>query len=74
LQPIIHTIAIPDQANSLSADRLCTCARQAGLVAKPFANITDALISVSDPQARVLICGSLYLVAHVLQANGEALS
>jgi len=74
LQPIIHTIAIPDQANSLSADRLSTCARQAGLVAKPFANITDALISISDPQARVLICGSLYLVAHVLRANGEALS
>jgi len=74
LQPLIHTIAIPDQANSLSADRLAACARQAGLDAKPFANIADALMSIREPKARVLICGSLYLVAHVLRANGETLS
>lgn len=73
LQPIIHTIAIPDQANSLSADRLSACAKQAGLTAKPFVDITQALISIRDPQARILICGSLYLVAHVLRANGESL-
>lgn len=72
LQPIIHTIAIPNQANSLSAETLCTSARQAGLTAKPFANITDALISIREPKARILICGSLYLVAHVLRANGES--
>ena len=74
LQPIIHTIAIPDQANSLSAETLSISARQAGLTAKPFANITQALMDIRDPQARILICGSLYLVAHVLRANGETIS
>jgi dihydrofolate synthase/folylpolyglutamate synthase len=47
-------------------------ARDAGIDAIEAANVQDALASIAQksPNARVLICGSLYLAGHVLRENG----
>jgi dihydroorotase len=59
---------IPVAAETIAAD-----ARAAGFAAVGMAaSVQDALkvIAAQDPQARVLICGSLYLAGRVLRDNG----
>lgn len=69
----LSTVAIPDNAASLSAEALAEIAAKVGFSARPAASIDDAIADMAArvaPPCRVLICGSLYLAGHVLARNG----
>ncbi|WP_281992897.1 bifunctional folylpolyglutamate synthase/dihydrofolate synthase [Sulfitobacter geojensis] len=68
----LHAVSIPGEAATLSAEETANAARAVGIEAIEAGNVTSALreIVASDPQARVLICGSLYLAGAVLRQNG----
>ena len=68
----LHAVSIPGEAATLSAEETANAARAVGIEAIEAENVTSALreIVASDPQARVLICGSLYLAGAVLRQNG----
>ena len=65
-------VSIPGEANTLSAAETVAAARNVGMAADEAASVTEALarIVAERPEARVLICGSLYLAGHVLRENG----
>jgi dihydrofolate synthase/folylpolyglutamate synthase len=67
----LYGVSIPGEANTLSADQTVAAALECGLAAEPAASVTDALrtIHATDPNARILICGSLYLAGNVLREN-----
>ncbi|MCH2164767.1 MAG: bifunctional folylpolyglutamate synthase/dihydrofolate synthase [Marinovum sp.] len=68
----LHAVAIPGEANTLPADEAATMARSVGLDAFEAQSVEAALASIVErvPEARVLICGSLYLAGHILRSNG----
>jgi dihydrofolate synthase/folylpolyglutamate synthase len=69
----LHSVAIPGEANSLSAEAAAGEARAAGFEARPVHDVTEALARIAagaDEPGRVLICGSLYLAGRVLADNG----
>lgn len=68
----LHAVSIPGEKNTLPAEATRDAARSAGIDATTATSVTDALatITATDPQARVLICGSLYLAGHILRENG----
>ncbi len=71
LHPICITLTIPDEANAIPAEQLHSTAQKIGLKAQTAPTIRDAIMlaAMTVPQARVLICGSLYLAGHVLALN-----
>ena len=74
LANFVVTLAIPDEANAISAEDLGRIALENGLKAAAAPSLEQALEQASRlyPQARILICGSLYLAGHVLALhNGE---
>jgi dihydrofolate synthase/folylpolyglutamate synthase len=68
----LHAVDIPDTPATLSAQETAQAATEAGIAATVAPSVADALaaIAADDPQARVLICGSLYLAGGVLRDNG----
>ena len=68
----LHAISIPGEANTLSAAETTASARAAGLAASEAGSLAAAVdcIARTAPDARILICGSLYLAGHVLRENG----
>ncbi|WP_027245397.1 bifunctional folylpolyglutamate synthase/dihydrofolate synthase [Leisingera daeponensis] len=68
----LTAVSIPGEANTLSAGETEAAARSVGIEAGTAENPLAALqaIAAKDPQARVLICGSLYLAGHILRENG----
>jgi dihydrofolate synthase/folylpolyglutamate synthase len=77
LAPLVRaarTVAIPGEANTLSAYRMAQAAASVGLDAPPADNLEAAVAALlsapSVPAPRVLICGSLYLAGHVLAEHG----
>lgn len=68
----LTAIDIPGEANTLPATRTAAAARTAGIPASIAANASEAVkrIASTDPEARILICGSLYLAGRVLRENG----
>lgn len=74
----IIALAIPEEANALSAEDLASHAAAAGIPSEIADGLEDAFSQVSCGSAgpvRVLVCGSLYLAGHVLALNeGEAVS
>lgn len=72
-----HTVAIPGETNSRTADAAAAIARERGAAACPADSVPAALRAVAaqaDPGAgpgRVLICGSLYLAGRVLALNSD---
>jgi dihydrofolate synthase/folylpolyglutamate synthase len=64
-------VSIPGEANTLPAEITAEAARAAGLRADCAPDIRTALtrIIAEAPEARILICGSLYLAGHVLREN-----
>ncbi|AHD02378.1 bifunctional folylpolyglutamate synthase/dihydrofolate synthase [Leisingera methylohalidivorans] len=68
----LTAISIPDEVNTLSAEETEAAAKSVGIAAGTAESTLAALqaIIASDPQARVLICGSLYLAGHILRENG----
>jgi len=68
----LHAVSIPGEKNTLPAEATRDAARAAGLQAVTAGSVAEALagIAATAPQARVLICGSLYLAGTVLRENG----
>ncbi|WP_193140056.1 folylpolyglutamate synthase/dihydrofolate synthase family protein [Meridianimarinicoccus sp. MJW13] len=64
----VQAVSIPGAEATLSAEETTHAAQQAGLAAAPARDVADACarIAATSPQARVLICGSLYLAGAVL--------
>lgn len=68
----LHAVSIPGQAATLTASDTAQAARAAGLPAHQADSVAAALHSIiaQDPDARILICGSLYLAGEILKENG----
>ncbi len=68
----LHAVSIPGEAATLSAKETAAAAGAVGIEAFEAETVEAALrdILASDPQAKVLICGSLYLAGAVLRQNG----
>ncbi|WP_321830040.1 folylpolyglutamate synthase/dihydrofolate synthase family protein [Thalassovita sp.] len=65
-------VSIPDEPNSLPAEETARMAREVGMQASEADNVQSALAAIvaEEPNARVLICGSLYLAGAILRENG----
>ncbi|WP_431301239.1 bifunctional folylpolyglutamate synthase/dihydrofolate synthase [Tabrizicola sp. BL-A-41-H6] len=68
----LHAVTIPGEKNTLPAEVTRDAARAAGIDATTAPSVADALATIAarTPEARVLICGSLYLAGTVLRENG----
>ncbi|WP_299838662.1 folylpolyglutamate synthase/dihydrofolate synthase family protein [uncultured Jannaschia sp.] len=68
----LHAVSIPGEPNTLSAAETLSAARAAGMRASEAGSLDIAVerIAATAPDARILICGSLYLAGHVLRTNG----
>ena len=68
----LQAVSIPGERNTLPAEDTRDAALAAGINAATAPSVAAALASIAaaDPQARVLICGSLYLAGSVLRENG----
>ncbi|SFJ77591.1 bifunctional folylpolyglutamate synthase/dihydrofolate synthase [Jannaschia pohangensis] len=65
-------VSIPGEANTLSAADTVAAAARAGIAATTADSVASAIatITATDPDARILICGSLYLAGSILRENG----
>lgn len=65
-------ISIPDEVNTLSAEDTSAAATKVGMISAQAESAAAALamITKQQPEARVLICGSLYLAGAILRENG----
>ncbi len=72
LHPVaLLALTIPGEANALPAQEIAARASAIGLPARPVGSIRSALREAAKvPNARVLVCGSLYLAGDVLAKNG----
>lgn len=73
----VITLAIPNEANAISADDLARTVQSLGVEVQVATSVENAVQQASQwaPAARILICGSLYLAGHVLAADqGETMS
>jgi dihydrofolate synthase / folylpolyglutamate synthase len=68
----LHAVSIPNEVNTLPAETTAQAARDAGIPAHIAPSVAAALATIAAhaPQARVLICGSLYLAGHILRDHG----
>ncbi|KQX38593.1 bifunctional folylpolyglutamate synthase/dihydrofolate synthase [Devosia sp. Root436] len=67
----VLTLTIPGEANAHKAVHIADEASKAGFAARPMRSVRAALkAAAAVPDARVLICGSLYLAGDVLAKNG----
>jgi dihydrofolate synthase/folylpolyglutamate synthase len=68
----LHAVSIPGEKNTLPAEVTRDAARAVGIDAVAAGSVAEALagIAARTPEARVLICGSLYLAGTVLRENG----
>ena len=68
----LTAVSIPGEANTIPAEDTARCAADVGLPASTAASVQDAITAIraAHPQARILICGSLYLAGHVMRENG----
>lgn len=69
----VFTVRVPEAEASFSAEDLANIARGAGLYAEPVETVADAIYAIgasAEPGARIVICGSLYLVGAVLREYG----
>lgn len=65
----LTALSIPDEVNTLPASETARLAREVGHPVHEADDLHAALIGIAaqQPDARVLICGSLYLAGHVLR-------
>ncbi|SDE05091.1 bifunctional folylpolyglutamate synthase/dihydrofolate synthase [Ruegeria marina] len=68
----LTAVSIPGEANTLTAEQTETTAKAVGMVARTAPDVATALARIveTEPEARVLICGSLYLAGNILRENG----
>jgi len=69
----LTALSIPGEAATIPADETARIAADVGLPASTAASVQDAIIAIRNltPQARILICGSLYLAGHVIRENSK---
>ncbi|MFW2541059.1 bifunctional folylpolyglutamate synthase/dihydrofolate synthase [Primorskyibacter sp. 2E107] len=67
----LTAVSIPGEANTLPATETARMAQKSGHRESEAESLADALRSITAeaPEARILICGSLYLAGHVLRRN-----
>jgi dihydrofolate synthase/folylpolyglutamate synthase len=67
----LSAVSIPGEKNTLPADHTARVAREVGITADEAPGLAEALVAIArqHPEARVLICGSLYLAGTVLREN-----
>ncbi len=67
----LHAVSIPGEASTLSSHETAQAARAVGLEAAEAENVAAAIsdITKQEPEARIVICGSLYLAGNVLREN-----
>ena len=65
-------VTIPGEANAAPAEAIAAAARSVGIAASTAPSVLDAVRNLANHggNARVLICGSLYLAGKVLAENG----
>ena len=70
----LTAVSIPDEVNTIPAEQTAKIAQAAGLPSKTAESVEAAIdaIVAETPQARILICGSLYLAGHVIRMNQSA--
>ena len=68
----LHAVSIPGETATLPAATTAQAALDVGMMAVQAQDVMTALreIVAQAPQARVLICGSLYLAGNILRSNG----
>lgn len=68
----LHAVDIPGETNTLPAEQTAKVATDVGLTATSAKDVLAAIdeITQTDPNARILICGSLYLAGAILRENG----
>ena len=66
-------VSIPNEINTLSAEETVGKARAAGMHSMAAQTIDNAIQTViqKDPNARILLCGSLYLAGEILRQNNQ---
>ncbi len=64
-------VSIPGEANTIPAAETAQIAQTIGLTSTTAETVEAAIdaITAQDPNARILICGSLYLAGHVMRTN-----
>lgn len=64
-------VSIPDEVNTIPAAQTALEAQKVGLAATTADSVKAAITAIKSahPQARILICGSLYLAGHVMREN-----
>ncbi|WP_019953463.1 bifunctional folylpolyglutamate synthase/dihydrofolate synthase [Yoonia vestfoldensis] len=69
----LTAVSIPGEANTIPAEETARFAADVGLPATTAGSVQDAITAIrtSHPQARILICGSLYLAGHVIRENSQ---
>ncbi|GLQ35571.1 bifunctional folylpolyglutamate synthase/dihydrofolate synthase [Amylibacter marinus] len=67
----LRGVSIPNENATLSAAETVAAARGAGIQADEAKDVLSAVTEIGSvsPNARILICGSLYLAGNVLQTN-----
>ena len=67
----LTAVSIPDEANTIPAQTTAQEAAKVGLPATTAPDVQTAIaqIKAAAPNARILICGSLYLAGHVMRQN-----
>lgn len=68
----LAAVSIPGETNTLPAQTTAEAARGTGLPATTAESVQQAIerITAATPNARILICGSLYLAGNILRENG----
>jgi dihydrofolate synthase / folylpolyglutamate synthase len=68
----LYAVAIPNETATLPAEVTAQAAQAADIPAQIAPSVLDAIqtIAAQDPQAKVVICGSLYLAGAILRENG----
>lgn len=64
-------VSIPGELNTLPAEDTAAAAQQAGILSETAVDVITAAgdIAKTDPDARILICGSLYLAGNILRSH-----
>ncbi|MEM7243332.1 MAG: folylpolyglutamate synthase/dihydrofolate synthase family protein [Pseudomonadota bacterium] len=67
----LFAVSIPGETATLSAEDTAKAAKSAGIDADTARSVEDAAAQIHaiNPNARILICGSLYLAGHVLHTH-----
>jgi len=68
----LTAVSIPGEAATLTAEQTSGIAAACGIPDRQAGSVAEALaqIAAEAPNARVLICGSLYLAGRILRENG----